>query len=203
VGSSPHCNVGKLKHLHASSLALCHFISLHSRHRSLSLQGTSAYYRDIDPLRYTTEFSIMPSPAATYLDTEYQSTHYNLFKDSITVPLKSVLPPGVIRDGFDKAIRQYKDVVGDDQVYQGDELKEYIDPYELHELEGTRRMPSAAVRPKNVEELRGVVNISNDFGIPVWTFSRGKNLGYVNSIIQLSGKIVLNARTDTADQHLA
>jgi hypothetical protein len=119
----------------------------------------------------------MPSPAAAYLDAEYQSTHYNLFKDSIIVPLKSVLPPGVTRDDFDKALRQYQSVVGDEQVYQGDGLTEYIDPYELHESEGTRRMPSAAVRPKNVEELRDILKISNEFGIPVWTFSRGKNLG--------------------------
>jgi FAD/FMN-containing dehydrogenase len=51
-------------------------------------------------------------------------------------------------------------------------------------------MPSAAVRPKNVEELRGVLKISNEFGIPVWTFSRGKNLGSVKSspFIHLSGK---------------
>jgi hypothetical protein len=115
-----------------------------------------------------------------YLDPEYQSTHYNLFKDSITVPLKSVLPPEVSRDAFVKAIGRYKAVVGDAQVYEGDALTEYIDPYELHEAEGTRRMPSAAVRPKTVEELREVLKISNEFGIPVWTFSRGKNLGLVN-----------------------
>ena len=118
-----------------------------------------------------------PSPA--YVDVEYQSTHYNLFKDSITIPLKSVLPPGVTRDALDTAIKKYKNIVGDDQVYQGDGLTEYIDPYELHEAEGTRRMPSAAVRPKDIEELKEVLKISNEFGIPVWTFSRGKNLGLV------------------------
>jgi hypothetical protein len=70
----------------------------------------------------------MSPSAPAYLDEEYQSTHYNLFKDSITVPLKSVLPPGVTRQDFEKAIQQYKGVVGDDQVYQGDGLTEYIDP---------------------------------------------------------------------------
>jgi len=117
--------------------------------------------------------------ASAYVNAEYQSTHYNLFKDSITVPLKSVLPPGTSRDVFYTAIRKYKSVVGDEQVYQGDALVEYIDPYELHEAEGKRNMPSAAVRPMNVEELRDVLKISNEFSIPVWTFSRGKNLGSV------------------------
>jgi len=123
-----------------------------------------------------------------YIDPEYQSTHFNLFKDSITVPLNSVLPPGVSRDAFDKAVAKYKGVVGDAQVYSGDALTEYIDPYELHEAEGTRKMPSAAVRPKTIEELRDVLKISNKFGIPVWTFSRGKNLGSVHFHVQTSSK---------------
>lgn len=117
----------------------------------------------------------MPLPA--YLNDEYQSTHYNLFKDSITVPLKTVLPPGISQATFDAAIVKYKDAVGQDQVYLVDDLAEYIDPYELHEAEGKRRIPSAAVRPKNTEELKKVLEISNGVGIPVWTFSRGKNLG--------------------------
>jgi hypothetical protein len=117
----------------------------------------------------------MPLPA--YVNEEYQSTHYNLFKDSITVPLKSVLPPGISQGAFDAAINKYQDAVGHDQVYLKNDLAEYIDPYELHEAEGKRRIPSAAVRPKNVEELREVLKISNENGIPVWTFSRGKNLG--------------------------
>ena len=137
-----------------------------------------------------------------YIDPEYQSTHFNLFKDSITVPLKSVLPPGVGLDAFGKAVAKYKGVVGDAQVCLGDALTEYIDPYELHEAEGTRKMPSAAVRPKNIEELRDVLKISNDFGIPVWTFSRGKNLGSVHSHVQTSSNPP-NHRPDTADPPLA
>jgi hypothetical protein len=117
----------------------------------------------------------MSSPA--YLDKTYQSTHHNLFRNSITTPLEPVLPPGVSKENFNTAIRRFKDVVGDDQVYQDDALAEYIDPYELHEAEGKRKMPSAAVRPCNVEELRDILKISNEFGIPVWAFSRGKNLG--------------------------
>lgn len=116
-------------------------------------------------------------PSQAYLNKEYQDTHYNLFKDSITVSLQSILPPGISQNVFDNAIRGYQDAVGEDQVLQGDDLMEYIDPYELQEAEGKRKMPSAAVRPKNIEELRKILKVSNEFGIPVWTFSRGKNLG--------------------------
>jgi hypothetical protein len=116
-------------------------------------------------------------PSQAYLDAEYQSTHYTLFKESITVPLGHILPPHVDQTEFDAAIKRYQDAVGAGQVLRGDDLIEYIDPYELHEADDKRKMPSAAVRPKDTEELKQVLKISNEFGIPVWTFSRGKNLG--------------------------
>lgn len=117
-------------------------------------------------------------PLSTYRNVEHQEVHANLFKDSITTPLNAILPPGITRYAFDAAIMQYMAIVGHDQVLQGDALAEYIDPYDLHEAEGTRKMPSAAVRPKNIDELKRALKISNEYSIPVWTFSRGKNLGY-------------------------
>ncbi|KAH7402108.1 hypothetical protein DE146DRAFT_631375 [Phaeosphaeria sp. MPI-PUGE-AT-0046c] len=131
-------------------------------------------------------------PSAAYLDKEYQDTHYNLFKDSITVALKPVLPPGVSQNTFNNAIQGYKAAVGSNQVLQGEDLTEYIDPYELQEAEGTRKMPSAAVRPANTEELKQVLKVSNEFGIPVWTFSRGKNLGYGGPAPRVSGSVALD-----------
>ncbi|KAF2441308.1 vanillyl alcohol oxidase [Karstenula rhodostoma CBS 690.94] len=132
----------------------------------------------------------LPSPA--YVNAEYQSTHYNLFKDSITTPLKRALPPGVTQYAFDAAIIQFMAVVGHEQVFQGDALTEYIDPYELSEAEGKRKMPSAAVRPRNLEELRCVLAISNEYGIPLWTFSRGKNLGYGGPAPRVNGSVALD-----------
>lgn len=38
--------------------------------------------------------------------------------------------------------------------------------------------PSGAVRPKSVEELCAIVRLANQFSVPLWTVSRGKNLGY-------------------------
>ncbi|KAF2702919.1 vanillyl alcohol oxidase [Pleomassaria siparia CBS 279.74] len=132
----------------------------------------------------------MPTPA--YLNPEYQTVHAKLFKDSITAPLKAVLPPGITRYALDAALMQYMAIVGHEQVLQGDALEEYIDPYELYEAEGKRKMPSAAVRPKNIEELRRVLKISNEYNIPVWTFSRGKNLGYGGPAPRVNGSIALD-----------
>ncbi|KAF2113123.1 hypothetical protein BDV96DRAFT_496857 [Lophiotrema nucula] len=134
----------------------------------------------------------MPSPA--YTNDEHQTAHSSLFKKSITAPLQSVLPPGVTRHAFDAAILRYKAVVGHDQVLQGDALDEYIDPYELAEAEGEgkRRMPSAAVRPKHVGELKQVLAVSREHKIAVWTFSRGKNLGYGGPAPRVSGSVALD-----------
>ncbi|KAF2737823.1 FAD-linked oxidase-like protein [Polyplosphaeria fusca] len=131
-------------------------------------------------------------PSAAYADAEYQSTHTSLFKDSITVPLKSVLPPGVTQYAFDAAMMQYMAIVGYEHVSQGDALEEYIDPYELWESEGKRKMPSAAVRPKSIEELKRILAVSNEYSIPVWTFSRGKNLGYGGPAPRVNGCVALD-----------
>ncbi|KAF2259217.1 FAD-linked oxidase-like protein [Lojkania enalia] len=133
----------------------------------------------------------MPTPA--YKDLEYQNTHVTLFKNSITVPLTPILPPGVLRNAFDAAIQQYKAVVGDDQVLQGAALEEYIDPYELWESEpAKRKMASAAVRPKDIDELKKVLAVSNEYNIPLWTFSRGKNLGYGGPAPRVNGSVALD-----------
>lgn len=153
-----------------------------------SMKCLSRRYSSIHALR-TSKFSgpcilslisflNMPSvPSPAYVNAEYQETHYNLFKDSVTVPLTRVLPPGVTQYAFDAAVLQLMAIVGHDQVLQGNALTEYIDPYELSETEAKRRIPSAAVRPKSTEELRRVLAVFNEYTIPVWTFSRGKNLG--------------------------
>lgn len=49
----------------------------------------------------------------------------------------------------------------------------YGDPFPLvHD-----HTPSGAVRPETVEEVQFVVKAANRFHVPLWTVSRGKNLG--------------------------
>ncbi|KAL1620868.1 hypothetical protein SLS54_005798 [Diplodia seriata] len=72
-----------------------------------------------------------------YHDPEYQSTHRELQSNSLIRPLEAVLPPGVSQADFDRAIKEYTDVVGEDGVFTGQALEDYIDPYELWEAEGT------------------------------------------------------------------
>ena len=132
------------------------------------------------------------SPKPTYKDPSHQSTHHSTFHNSLTTPLIPVLPPSTTQSVFTTALSEYRNAVGPTQVLTGNDLIEYIDPYEIHEATGNRKIPSAAVRPSTLEELKKVVSISNKYSIPVWTFSRGKNLGYGGPAPRVSGCVALD-----------
>jgi 4-cresol dehydrogenase (hydroxylating) len=50
----------------------------------------------------------------------------------------------------------------------------YGDPFST----SSRRKPSGAVRPSCVEEVQEILKLANRHKVPLWTISRGKNLGY-------------------------
>ncbi len=80
-----------------------------------------------------------------YKDPEYQQSHRQLFSGALLSPLENVLPPNVTQPDFDRAMAEFEMVVGKDNTYRGRALEEYVDPYELWEKEGNRRMPCGAV----------------------------------------------------------
>lgn len=100
----------------------------------------------------------------------------------------------ISKRSFEDAIKEIRDVVGNDQGVLGNRLEEYVDPYELWENEGKRKCLAMQfgiqeiwqVRSHvadygsslaSIEELRRLLAVANQLGIPVGTFSRGKNLG--------------------------
>ncbi|OAL19675.1 hypothetical protein AYO22_09547 [Fonsecaea multimorphosa] len=127
-----------------------------------------------------------------YSDPEYQQNHRNLFAQALLSPLADVLPPGVNQQEFDRAYVEFEDAVGKENAFRGQSLEEYVDPYELWEEEGKRKMPSAAVCPSSMDELRAILKVANKFSIPLWTFSRGKNLGYGGPAPRLNGSVALD-----------
>ncbi|KAK9784465.1 putative FAD-binding PCMH-type domain-containing protein [Seiridium cardinale] len=127
-----------------------------------------------------------------YLDPLLQSTHADLFASSVTVPLEPVLPPEVSQAQHDAAIREFVNILGSSFVLIGEALREYIDPYELFESEAARKAPSAAICPSNNEELKASLLIANKYKIPLWKFSKGKNLGYGGPAPVVSGSIALD-----------
>jgi hypothetical protein len=80
-----------------------------------------------------------------YTNTEYQDAHDKMYSRPIIEGIKTVLPPGVIKEDFDKALAELKEALGDDNVFIAEKLREYIDPYEIPEGGHERNVASAAV----------------------------------------------------------
>ncbi|KAL2256673.1 hypothetical protein VTK26DRAFT_1317 [Humicola hyalothermophila] len=148
----------------------------------------------------------------TYTDPACEAAHRATFESPPRHPIPPVLPPGVSRETFAVAIAELTALLGADAVFATpDRLADYIDPYDVHEHEGggeeqddaeavgarsgggiKRKVPSAAACPADVEQLRGVLAIARRHGLPLWTFSRGKNLGYGGPAPRVSGCVALD-----------
>ena len=90
----------------------------------------------------------------------------------------------------DRAVDAFVEALGRDAVLVAeDELREFRDPYTFSGWD--EHAASAVVLPSSVEEVQAVVRIANDFGVPLWTFSRGRNYGYGGASPRLSGSVLV------------
>jgi 4-cresol dehydrogenase (hydroxylating) len=106
------------------------------------------------------------------------------------MPMELKLPPRTSRGAFDKALRAFEGIVGADWVLATDEDRETYG--DVFSIDDTDHVPGGAVAPANVEEVRAVIKLANQYKIPVWPISRGKNFGYGGSAPLMSGSIVLD-----------
>lgn len=75
-----------------------------------------------------------------YEDNDVQQAHDRVFEQGRSVP-EQCFPPGMVETQFSEMIQTLKAVVGDDQVYTGESLLHFSDPFSPH----TENFPSAAV----------------------------------------------------------
>lgn len=105
------------------------------------------------------------------------------------------VPPGVNPADFAEAIRQFEVVVGKEWVFTSDEdVDLYRDSYSPLWGEPEEPIPSAAVAPDGVEQIQAIIRIANQYKIPLWTISTGKNLGYGGSAPLLGGSVMLDLK---------
>ena len=105
------------------------------------------------------------------------------------------LPPGVSARTFADAIKQFHLAVGKEWVFTSDEdVALYKDAYSPFWGEKEEILASAAVAPNSVEEVARVVRTANNYKIPIYPVSTGKNLGYGGSAPNLSGSVVLDLK---------
>ena len=103
------------------------------------------------------------------------------------------LPPGVRQADFVEAAGELKELLGAQWVFhEAPRLTGYQDHMAL--LDPSLHAPSAAVAPKNVEQVQGVLAIARKRRIPIWTVSTGRNLAYGAAAPHKAGCIVLDLK---------
>ena len=106
------------------------------------------------------------------------------------------LPPGVSEETFRRALQDFANVVGQDWVFYKDEdVARYNDAFSPFVAEPElQRVASAAVAPTQVEQIQQIVRIANQYKIPLYAVSTGRNLGYGGSAPNLSGSVVVDLK---------
>ncbi len=105
------------------------------------------------------------------------------------------LAPGVNEADMHAAIQKMVTVVGAEWVFAADEdLDLYRDAYSPLMGERDEKIASAAVAPDSVGEVQQIVRIANEYHLPLYPISTGKDLGYGGSAPVLSGSVVLDLK---------
>ncbi|ENE2241763.1 TPA: FAD-binding protein [Campylobacter coli] len=89
-----------------------------------------------------------------------------------------ILPKNVSQSDFTAAVAKFEKALGKEWVFKTQEdLDLYRDAYSPQWDDDDEPIPSLALAPKNVEEVQAIVKIANEFKIPLFPISTGKNLG--------------------------
>lgn len=100
------------------------------------------------------------------------------------------LPPGFTAQKLDQARRAFESVLGAGKVFFDDlDRTTYKDKFAVDDA---LHHPAGAIAPTTVEEVQAAVKIANQYLLPLWPISRGKNLGYGGTAPQLAGSVVLD-----------
>jgi len=105
------------------------------------------------------------------------------------------LPPGLKEGDFQAALGEIRKVVGKDWLFTSEEdVALYRDFYSPMWGEDDERLASAALAPDSVEQVQAVVKIANQYSLPIYPISTGRNLTYGGSAPVYSGSIVMDLR---------
>jgi 4-cresol dehydrogenase (hydroxylating) len=104
-----------------------------------------------------------------------------------------VLPPNVSLENFRKALDAFARVVGKEWVLaSAEDRNTYLDAFAPGNADD--HASSAAVAPKSTDEVQAIVKIANQYRIPLWPVSTGRNLAYGGSAPVLKGSVVLDLK---------
>jgi (+)-pinoresinol hydroxylase len=105
------------------------------------------------------------------------------------------LPAGVSERDFQSAIKELEGIVGREWTFTSDEdVLLYRDGYSPLWGEAEERVASAAVAPTTVEQVQAIVKVANQYGVPLYPISTGRNLTYGGSAPTYSGSVVVDLK---------
>jgi 4-cresol dehydrogenase (hydroxylating) len=91
---------------------------------------------------------------------------------------------------MDQAMRAFEAALGAGKVFFEDlDRQTYRDKFWVDE---GAHIPFGAIAPTSVEEVQAAVRVANQFRVPIFPISRGKNLGYGGSAPVLEGSVVMD-----------
>lgn len=104
-----------------------------------------------------------------------------------------LLPPGTSPADFRSFLKSCEAVVGAEWVkFSVQDVAPY--GHVAMPFDDDDHMPSAAVCPSSIEEVKAVVAIASRLRVPLWPTSTGRNIGYGSSSVADRGTVVLDLR---------
>jgi (+)-pinoresinol hydroxylase len=104
-------------------------------------------------------------------------------------------PPNVSTADFNRALTAWRSTVGTEWVFtSAEDVAMYRDAYSPYWDEPEERVASAAVAPSTLEQVQAVVRVANQYRIPLYPISTGRNLAYGGAAPVYSGSVVLDLK---------
>ena len=106
-----------------------------------------------------------------------------------------MLPPGTSAEKFKQFTLRAAEICEQDNVTvitKSEELhhEDYLSPSKAHDmyhvLDKEYFVCSAVISPRGVPDVQSLMKLCNEFEIPVWPFSVGRNVGYVRLLLGLT-----------------
>ncbi|GME35043.1 hypothetical protein MMC31_006722 [Neofusicoccum parvum] len=110
--------------------------------------------------------------------------HQNEIFTTARDPLPIALPPGLDEIVFSRFCEEVRALVGDEHFHRGQDIFHFSDPFYMGQ---EQYIPSAG----SVAEIQSVLKIANEYHVPLWVCSRGKNLGYGGPSPRVKGSVVV------------
>lgn len=99
-------------------------------------------------------------------------------------------PNSIDPSALARAFKAFGTAIGADNVFtSAEDQSAYSDHFAADD---TLHRPSGAVAPATVEQVQAIVRIANQYRVPLWPISRGKNFGYGGAAPVLKGSVVLD-----------